>query len=128
MRCHDDFDADDVVVEVNFDGDTATEVVKPGKQAAERVHQRGECQTNLIRVISLAWQGNTSRTGTLPFFGDFPPMGVTKFLYKKNSDNFSCAEAKFDAWFDQGDMHSRSFPLEVQVGTKTTTITLGRVF
>jgi phage terminase large subunit-like protein len=28
VRCHDDFDADDVVVEVNFGGDMATEVVK----------------------------------------------------------------------------------------------------
>jgi hypothetical protein len=33
VRCHDDFDADDVVVEVNFGGDMTTEVVK---QAAER--------------------------------------------------------------------------------------------
>jgi hypothetical protein len=32
-----DFDADDVVVEINFGGDMATEVVK---QTAERVHQR----------------------------------------------------------------------------------------
>jgi phage terminase large subunit-like protein len=47
VRCHDDFDADDVVVEVNFGGDMATEVVK---QAAERVHQRGERESNLIRV------------------------------------------------------------------------------
>jgi phage terminase large subunit-like protein len=35
VRCHDDLDVDDVVVEVNFGGDMATEVVK---QAAERVH------------------------------------------------------------------------------------------
>ena len=47
MKCHDDFDADDVVVEINFGGDMATEVVK---QAAERVHQRGERESNLIRV------------------------------------------------------------------------------
>ena len=47
VRCHDDFDADDVVVEVNFGGDMATEVVK---QAAERVHQRGDRETNLIRI------------------------------------------------------------------------------
>src|SRR5215469_1586652 len=47
VRCHDDFDADDVVVEINFGGDMATEVVK---QAAERVHQRGERGSNLIRV------------------------------------------------------------------------------
>src|SRR5215471_11776809 len=40
-------DADDVVVEINFGGDMATEVVK---QAAERVHQRGERESNLIRV------------------------------------------------------------------------------
>ena len=45
MKCHDDFDADDVVVEVNFGGDMATEVVK---QAAERVYQRGERESNMI--------------------------------------------------------------------------------
>jgi phage terminase large subunit-like protein len=47
VRCHDDFDADDVVVEVNFGGDMATEVVK---QAAERAHQQGRRETNLIRI------------------------------------------------------------------------------
>jgi phage terminase large subunit-like protein len=47
VRCHDDFDADDVVVEVNFGGDMATEVVK---QAAERVHQRGDRVSSLIRI------------------------------------------------------------------------------
>ena len=47
VRCHDDFDSDDVVVEVNFGGDMATEV---GKQAAERVHQRGERDSNIIRI------------------------------------------------------------------------------
>jgi len=47
VRCHDDYDADDVVVEVNFGGDMATEVVK---QAAERIHQRGERESNMIRV------------------------------------------------------------------------------
>jgi phage terminase large subunit-like protein len=35
------------VVEVNFGGDMATEVVK---QAAERVHQRGERESNMIRI------------------------------------------------------------------------------
>jgi len=45
VKCHDDFDADDVVVEVNFGGDMATEVVK---QAAERVYQRGERESNMI--------------------------------------------------------------------------------
>ena len=47
VRCHDHFDADDVVVEVNFGGDMATEVVK---QAAERVYHRGERDSNMIRV------------------------------------------------------------------------------
>ena len=47
VKCHDDFDADDVVVEINFGGDMATEVVK---QAAERVHQRGERDSNMIRI------------------------------------------------------------------------------
>ena len=35
VKCHDDFDADDIVVEINFGGDMATEVIK---QAAERIH------------------------------------------------------------------------------------------
>ncbi len=51
VKCHDDFDADVVVVEVYFGGDMATELEK---QAAERVHQRGDRQTNLIRVKASA--------------------------------------------------------------------------
>ena len=47
VKAHDTFDCDDVVVEVNFGGDMATEVIK---QAAERIHQRGERDTNLIRI------------------------------------------------------------------------------
>ncbi|MBV9529930.1 MAG: hypothetical protein JO283_02345 [Bradyrhizobium sp.] len=47
MRCHDDFDADDVVVEVNFGGDMVAELVK---QAAKGVHQRGERESNMIRI------------------------------------------------------------------------------
>jgi len=47
VKCHDDFDCDDVVVEVNFGGDMATEVIK---QAAERIHQRGERDSNLISI------------------------------------------------------------------------------
>ena len=47
VKCNDDFVADDVVVEVNFGGDMATEVVK---QAAERAHQQGRRETNLIRI------------------------------------------------------------------------------
>jgi phage terminase large subunit-like protein len=34
VKCHDDFDADDIVVEVNFGGEMATEVIK---LAAERI-------------------------------------------------------------------------------------------
>jgi phage terminase large subunit-like protein len=51
VRCHDDFDADDVVVEVNFGGDMATEVVK---QAAERVHQHGDRESALSFLLSFA--------------------------------------------------------------------------
>jgi phage terminase large subunit-like protein len=47
VKCFDDFDADDIVVEVNFGGDMATEVVK---QAAERVHQRGERDSSMIKI------------------------------------------------------------------------------
>jgi phage terminase large subunit-like protein len=47
VRASDDFDAEDVVVETNFGGDMATEVVK---QATERAHDQGRRDTNLIRV------------------------------------------------------------------------------
>jgi phage terminase large subunit-like protein len=47
VKAHDDFDADDVVVEVNFGGDMATEVIK---QAAERIYQRGDRDSNMIRI------------------------------------------------------------------------------
>ena len=47
VKAHDHFDADDVVVEVNLGGDMATEVIK---QAAERVHQRGERDLNMTRA------------------------------------------------------------------------------
>jgi phage terminase large subunit-like protein len=50
VKAHDDFDCDDVVVEVNFGGDMATDVVK---QAAERMYERGERSTNMIRVKSV---------------------------------------------------------------------------
>jgi phage terminase large subunit-like protein len=59
VKCHDDFDADDVVVEINFGGDMATEVVK---QTAERVHQRGDRESNLIRIKEVsASQGKAMR-------------------------------------------------------------------
>ncbi len=54
VKCHDDFDPDDCVVEINFGGDMATEVVK---QAAEWVHQRGDRQTNMIRVKEVSASG-----------------------------------------------------------------------
>lgn len=47
VRCHDEFDCDDVVVETNFGGDMATEVVK---QAAERAFEEGKRPTSLIRI------------------------------------------------------------------------------
>jgi len=47
VKCHDDFDADDIVVEINFGGDMASEVIK---RAAERIHQRGERESSLIRI------------------------------------------------------------------------------
>jgi phage terminase large subunit-like protein len=47
VRTHDEFDCDDVVVEVNFGGDMATEVIK---QAAERSHQAGNRPTPIIRI------------------------------------------------------------------------------
>jgi phage terminase large subunit-like protein len=47
VRASDDFDADDVTVEVNFGGAMATEVIK---QAAERAHSRGDKSTNLVRI------------------------------------------------------------------------------
>ena len=47
VKAHDDFDADDIVVEVNFGGDMVSEVVK---RAAERIHDRGERESALIRI------------------------------------------------------------------------------
>jgi phage terminase large subunit-like protein len=47
VRASDDFDADDVTVEINFGGAMATEVIKQG---AERAHSRGDRPTNLIRI------------------------------------------------------------------------------
>jgi phage terminase large subunit-like protein len=47
VKCHDDFNADDIVVETNFGGDMATEVIR---QAAERLHDRGERPDNLISI------------------------------------------------------------------------------
>jgi hypothetical protein len=54
------------VVEVNFGGDMATEVVK---QAAERVHQRGGRDTNMIRVKEVS----ASQRGTMAVGGSIPP-------------------------------------------------------
>ena len=47
VRAHDEFDADDVVVERNFGGDMVQEVVK---QAAERAHAAQKRSDSLIRV------------------------------------------------------------------------------
>jgi phage terminase large subunit-like protein len=47
VKCHDDFDADDVVVEVNFGGDMATEVVR---QAAQRAFEEGRRPTDHIKI------------------------------------------------------------------------------
>jgi len=47
VKAHDDFDADDVVVERNFGGDMATDVIR---QAAERAHQEGRRDTNMIAI------------------------------------------------------------------------------
>jgi len=47
VRAHDDFNADDVVVEKNFGGDMATDVVS---QAAERAKQAGRRPDSLIRI------------------------------------------------------------------------------
>jgi phage terminase large subunit-like protein len=47
IAAHDDFKADDVVVERNFGGDMATEVIK---QAADRAAQAGKRPDNMIRI------------------------------------------------------------------------------
>lgn len=47
VKAHDDFDADDIVVETNFGGDMATDVIK---QAADRAFQAGTRSTNLISI------------------------------------------------------------------------------
>jgi phage terminase large subunit-like protein len=47
VKAHDEFSADDCCVEINFGGDMAADVIK---QAAERAHQQGERDSNLIRI------------------------------------------------------------------------------
>ena len=47
VRAHDEFDCDDVVVERNFGGDMASDVIK---QAADRAVQRGDRPDNMIRI------------------------------------------------------------------------------
>ncbi|MBR0778550.1 DNA-packaging protein [Bradyrhizobium diazoefficiens] len=47
VKTHDDFNCDDVVVEINFGGDMATDTVKA---AAARMHERGMRDTPYIRV------------------------------------------------------------------------------
>jgi phage terminase large subunit-like protein len=49
VRAHDDYDADHVCVEVNFGGAMCTDVVK---SAAKRFFQKGDRDTDLIRVKS----------------------------------------------------------------------------
>jgi phage terminase large subunit-like protein len=48
VKAHDDFDADDVVVETNFGGDMATEVVK---QAAQRAFDQGRRASDYRRKL-----------------------------------------------------------------------------
>jgi len=47
VKCADDFDADDCVVETNFGGEMAVEVVK---RAAERMHERGDRESSFISI------------------------------------------------------------------------------
>jgi phage terminase large subunit-like protein len=47
IKAHDEFDADDVVVELNFGGQMATEVIK---QAAERAFESSRRPSNIIRI------------------------------------------------------------------------------
>jgi phage terminase large subunit-like protein len=47
VKCHDDFDADDVTVEINYGGVMAAEVVR---QTAERLHHLGNRPSGLIRI------------------------------------------------------------------------------
>jgi phage terminase large subunit-like protein len=47
VRAHDDFDADDIAVEINYGGAMAIEVIK---QAAARLHEKGERESSIIRV------------------------------------------------------------------------------
>jgi phage terminase large subunit-like protein len=51
VKAHDDFEADDVVVEVNFGGQMAEDVVK---QAADRAFEQGRRPTNMIRVKAVS--------------------------------------------------------------------------
>ena len=61
MKCQGDFDAEHFVVEVNFGGDVATELVK---QAAERGFSVGWRESNLLRIreVLRSRQGHARRT------------------------------------------------------------------
>ena len=50
VKCFDDFDADDVVVEVNFGGDMATDVIKQAAERARRARQQHDQDRGSDRV------------------------------------------------------------------------------
>jgi phage terminase large subunit-like protein len=65
VRAHDDFMADDCAVETNYGGEMATEVIK---QAAKRMHQRGERADSLIRIKTVvASRGKVMRAEPISY-------------------------------------------------------------
>src|SRR5262249_2397957 len=94
VKCHDDFDADDVGVEVNFGGDMATEVIK---QAAERVHQRGERDTNMIRIKEVsASRGKAMRAEPISLLYE-----KSRVLHRRGLDQLEAEMMAFNREWDR---------------------------
>ena len=94
VKCHDDFDADDIVVEVNFGGDMATDVVK---QAADRMCSRGERESNLIRVKSVsASRGKAMRAEPVSLLYE-----KSRVLHRRGLDQLEAEMMSFSREWDR---------------------------
>lgn len=94
IKCHDDFDADDIVVEVNFGGQMASDVVK---QAADRAYQRGERQSNLIRVKEVtASRGKVMRAEPISLLYE-----KSRVLHRRGLDQLEAEMMAFSREWDR---------------------------
>jgi phage terminase large subunit-like protein len=95
VRASDNFDADDVTVEVNFGGDMATEVIK---QAAERAHSRGERSTNLIRIREVsASRGKVMRAEPVSLLYE-----RSRVLHRRGLEKLEAEMLSFSRDWDRG--------------------------